>query len=167
MELLMDAGCIQTCNREVASKLTQAPAEKQEYEAEVINALRGKSQFSAELLNKLIENTTEKANEAKALAEKCRAELEQSQKFREQYAGDMGTLLNWADIFERSALDVKKMIICQLIDRIQVKKNCQVEIDLNVAYEQFGLPALIDAAPTPVCIGAATREQMVTHRCRS
>ena len=44
---------------------------------------------------------------------------------------------SWADEFDRTSLEKKKMIICQLVREINVSKGYELEIVLDVNYDQF------------------------------
>lgn len=44
---------------------------------------------------------------------------------------------SWAEEFDSASLDQKKMIACQLFDRIEVGKGYTLNIKVNVSYEQF------------------------------
>ncbi len=44
---------------------------------------------------------------------------------------------NWADEFDSASLERKKMIIGQLISRIEIGRGYKINIEFNVDYEQF------------------------------
>ena len=44
---------------------------------------------------------------------------------------------SWAEEFDSASLDQKKMIACQLFDRIELGKGYTLNIKVNVSYEQF------------------------------
>lgn len=44
---------------------------------------------------------------------------------------------NWADEFDDSTMEQKKMIIAQLVDRIEVGRDYKVSILFNMTYKQF------------------------------
>ena len=44
---------------------------------------------------------------------------------------------SWADEFEEASLEQRKMIICQLIREIKVARGYELDIVLDVNYEQF------------------------------
>ena len=43
----------------------------------------------------------------------------------------------WAEEFDSASLEQKKMIACQLFDRVELGKGYTLNIKLNVSYEQF------------------------------
>ena len=44
---------------------------------------------------------------------------------------------SWADEFDNATKEQQKMIICQLINSIKVKRGYKLELEFNVSYEQF------------------------------
>ena len=45
--------------------------------------------------------------------------------------------ISWADEFENASLERKKMIICQLIKAVKVRKGYELEFEFNISYQQF------------------------------
>ncbi len=46
-------------------------------------------------------------------------------------------LLSWAGLYKKASMETKKMIISQLIKAVRVRRDYELEIDFNFAYEQF------------------------------
>ena len=46
-------------------------------------------------------------------------------------------MLTWAELFEGSSMEGKKMIVWQLIDKVRISRDYKIEIDLKVSLEQF------------------------------
>ena len=44
---------------------------------------------------------------------------------------------SWAEAFEDAALEERKMIICQLIQEINVSRGYELDVMLDLKYEQF------------------------------
>lgn len=44
---------------------------------------------------------------------------------------------SWAEEFEEASLEQKKMIICQFIREINVSRGYELDIVLDINYEQF------------------------------
>ena len=45
--------------------------------------------------------------------------------------------LGWANEFDDAPIEQKKMIICSLCDRIEVSRDYEVKIVIDMDYEQF------------------------------
>ena len=43
----------------------------------------------------------------------------------------------WADEFENSTMEQKKMIVCQLVKEIRVSRGYKIDIVFDINYEQF------------------------------
>ena len=48
-------------------------------------------------------------------------------------------VLSWADMYAESPMDVKKMIVAQLISAVRVSRDYRIEIDFKISERQFGL----------------------------
>ena len=46
-------------------------------------------------------------------------------------------LVSWAELYDTASMEAKKMIVNQLIKRVDVGRNYQVNITFNFSYEQF------------------------------
>jgi Mg2+ and Co2+ transporter CorA len=108
-----------------------------EYEAEVINSLRGKSQFSPDLLNKLHAEAAERTKQAKQRVTLCESELSGSEKRLVELRHEYSSLLSWAGIFDISSIEAKKMILTHIINVIRVKRDYELDIELHISCEQF------------------------------
>jgi len=104
---------------------------------EVYKSLEGTSKFDAEVLNDLIKQTKKKVSLAESMVQQYESELEN----RQQHVADIqiqyNELISWADMFQDSSKETKKMIIAYLIDSVDVRRGYEVEIKFNIAYEQF------------------------------
>jgi len=45
----------------------------------------------------------------------------------------------WSDMYGECEMDVKKMILSHIMKKVQVRRDYEIEIDLTVDVEQFGL----------------------------
>jgi len=48
-------------------------------------------------------------------------------------------VLTWAEIFTDSEMDVKKMIVSQLISAVRVSMEYAIEVDFKISEKQLGL----------------------------
>jgi chromosome segregation ATPase len=107
------------------------------YQSEVIKAIQGKSKFDADILNDLIKQTKNKIAEAQNEANQHETELENKQQHMTDIQSQYQNLITWADIFEDSNHETKKMITAYLIESVKVTHDYNVEIKFHVAYEHF------------------------------
>ena len=119
------------------SQKAQKEKELASYKNEVYKAIRGESTWDSRLLNELIGDTRIKLTELEAeiaSAEQALADTDRTAaELREQY----DRVLTWADMFDGSTTEGKKMIAYQLIRQVRVYRNFRIEIDLKVSFEQF------------------------------
>lgn len=104
---------------------------------EIANTLIGESTFSQEQLSKALESVQQKRNAVGCQIEKLENEmmirkraLERVRPMYEQFKG-------WSEEFMLASTEQKKMIISQLISRIEIGKGYKIRIKMNMAYEQF------------------------------
>lgn len=50
---------------------------------------------------------------------------------------DYDRLLTWADLYDKSTFEAKKMIAAQFIKAVRVGRDYNVEIDFNISFEEF------------------------------
>ena len=134
---------IQRKNEHLAtlSQLQSLKAQKEkelaDYKSEVHKAIQGKSTWNAELLNELIV-------EARAEIEKLDGEIVSAQELvdnadsaakeiKEQY----DRILTWADMFEGSTLEGKKMIMWQVVEKVRIYRDYKFEVDLKPTIREF------------------------------
>jgi exonuclease VII small subunit len=113
--------------------------ELSEYEAEVINVIRGQSKFSPELINKLQAEAAVKTQEARQNMEHCEAELQNSQELFTDLQQQFDDIVTWAQMYEDCSMDSKKMIANHMIKSVRANRDYELDIELNISCEQFGL----------------------------
>jgi len=58
-------------------------------------------------------------------------------------------VLSWADMYAESPIDVKKMIVAQLISAVHVSADYHIEIDFKISERQLGLEQEQEIAQAP------------------
>lgn len=58
-------------------------------------------------------------------------------------------VLTWADMYTESPMDVKKMIVSQLISGVRVSRDYKIEIDFKISEKQLGLEQEYQAEVKP------------------
>lgn len=104
---------------------------------EIANALIGESKFTPEILSIAIDKCKDK------ITEYSRKIVEKEKQFNNQE--DMlnsldyhyERFLGWANEFQESTLEKKKMICCEIFKAIYVGKNTEIRLVMNSTYEQF------------------------------
>lgn len=117
--------------------LQEKEKDLEDYKGETLKVIRGQSKLSIELLNSLIAEANEKIRDAQVnanVAEKNYLELlESAENLQKEY----DRLMTWADLFDKSTFEAKKMIAAQFIKAVRVGRDYNIEIDFNVSFEEF------------------------------
>ena len=46
-------------------------------------------------------------------------------------------IISWADMYENASIAGKKMILSQFIKAVRVSRDYEIDIELNISFEQF------------------------------
>ena len=127
--------------RTALSRLQTQKAQKEKelesYKSEVYKAIRGESTWDQGLLNELILDTKSALTEIEAQLNTAQSAIAESNKVAAELRTQYDKVLTWADLFEGSSMEGKKMIVWQLIDKVRIFRNYKIEIDLKVSFAQF------------------------------
>lgn len=118
----------------------QFQEKKKEYDdlrAETIKVIRGTSKLNAELLNELVEEAAEALQQAELGWQAAQAELNEYTESAESVRQEYAQLVSWAEMYESSSFEAKKMIIAQFVKAVYVRRNYELDILFNVSFEDF------------------------------
>lgn len=128
-----------TLLRSVREDFTKATNDLNTLKAEVIKSLNGASAFSKELLGTLIADAEVKCAERQKQYEDAKAAYEEGQNVLQSLNAQYNDIISWAEMYDTSSIEAKKMIIGCLINRIEVYRGYKLHIDFNIDFEQFSL----------------------------
>ena len=118
-------------------------------EDELLKVLQGKSAFKPEMLNKKHDETEQAVAEKRAVVERLEQELANNQGTMRQVTRQYNDVVSWADMYSASPMDVKKMIVAQLISAVRVSRDYHIEIDFKISERQLGLDREQETAHEP------------------
>jgi len=118
-------------------------------EGELMKVIQGTSELKPEMLNKKYEETERSITDKKLIVDSFEAELTNSKEMMRQVTRQYNDVLTWADMFNDSAIDVKKMIVAQLISSVRVSEGYKIEIDFKISEKQLGLDRDHEPTATP------------------
>jgi DNA invertase Pin-like site-specific DNA recombinase len=105
--------------------------------SEIAKSLSGDSAFAPDVLAMAIDNakseiqrTDDKIAKLNYLLTNSQGAMKQLDFYYDQFRG-------WAEEFEDASLEQRKMIICQLVREIKISRGYELEIVLEMNYEQF------------------------------
>ena len=104
---------------------------------EIGNALAGESKFTIDTLSMAIESSKEqiRINEQKLTDLELEILDQEGAMKRLDYYYEQ--FQSWANEFQSASMEQQKMIICQLISRIEFKRGYELNVRFNIDYEQF------------------------------
>lgn len=123
--------------KELAAQHTAKAQELEKLQAEIGKCLLGKSRFTEEILSAQIDKVHAEVATLKQEHEKITAEIESQNTVKDSLGGYYDQFVSWADEFEQASLKRKKMIVCELFDRVEVGKGYAIDITVNPNYQQF------------------------------
>jgi len=106
-------------------------------QGEVVKAINGESKFDSAVLNDLIAQTKDKILLSTENADRYQYELDNRHQHLANIKADYDKLISWADIFHDCGIETKKMIIAYLVRSVKMSRDYEMDITLNVAFEQF------------------------------
>jgi len=118
---------------------TKAAADLAELKAEVLKAIRGQSKFTPELLNDLITEAENELTEITAAMNTAKQTLDGCKYRVEEMQAKYDEVISWAELYDAADFSAKKMIIANLIDRIEVGDGLKIHIDFNIDLSQFNI----------------------------
>ena len=130
---------LQLANSSVANleKLhASAERELESYKKEIIKTINGTGSFGADILGEMIEDTRSKlaalAQELEQAKEKA-ADLKNSAVAVQK---EYDKIMSWADLYAGSSIEGKKMILRQLIERVNIGKNFEIEVEFKISVDK-------------------------------
>jgi len=108
-------------------------------ENELLKVIQGTSALKPEMLNKKHDETERAVAEKRAVVDTLEDELANSKDTMHQVTRQYNDVLTWADMYAESTIDVKKMIVAQLISAVRVSAGYKIEIDFKISERQLGL----------------------------
>lgn len=104
---------------------------------EVIRCIQGQSAFSQNTLAELIRDAEEKGQTLQIAVSQLEATVEDKAKTLDELSSQFDELLSWADLYNLSSFEAKKMIVNRMIERVDVQKDYKLHISFRFDMNQF------------------------------
>ncbi len=104
---------------------------------EISASLMGESDYSSEDLNAALNQLRTKLREDEKQYQKLREEDAKEKISADSVIPAYEQMKSWAEEFDQCNLNQKKMIACQLFNRIEVSKDYSIHVEVNLTYKQF------------------------------
>ena len=105
--------------------------------SEAIQVMQGTSSFSTSLLSEMISDTEKRRAEPVKLVSQLADQLVNSDRLTKRIRDEHEQYMSWAEIFDECDFRVKKMILSQLVDRVEVSRGYDILVKLNVSMEEY------------------------------
>lgn len=99
--------------------------------------LEGRRSFSQEMLARLIAEVGADQNQRKQEHAKALQQVEEEQELTKQVRDCYKQFCGWAEEFELAPLARKRVILSQLLEKVELGKGYQVTLHLKLTYRQF------------------------------
>ena len=99
--------------------------------AEILACIKGESVLPRETLAEMITEQEEKLTELEALCESASDELVRKAELMDNVSRLYDELISYADLYDSANFEAKKMIVNQLIRRVDVYRGYQINISFN------------------------------------
>lgn len=112
-------------------------AQQTKLQQEVLKSLMGESTFDTDLLKKMLSDNTAALAQAESIMESCEADKDAEEERIQYFSQQYRSITDWAEEFDASDNDNKKMILARIIEKITVDRNYHLNITFFVTEESF------------------------------
>ena len=131
--------------RKAQREYQKAESDLQGLRNEIVKAVNGESAFPLDLLSNIVQELEQKCAHLKEAYQAAQSESENAEKIMDEIQGTYNQFISWASIYDTASIQVKKMIVCQLIERVDVFRGYELKIKFSISVEQFLLGLNISA----------------------
>lgn len=123
--------------RRLQRELAKTEKNLQNLRNEIIKVLDGKSAFEPELLNGMIKEQEARYTEQQAALNEAQTEADENTAMIQEMQSRYNQFVEWAYVYDTASMETKKMIVSQLLERIEVCRDYKLKIRLTLTVEQF------------------------------
>ncbi len=118
-------------------ELSRLTKQKEKLEQEILKALMGESGFTSEQLSTLLKNVQTEIDDVNEKMETLESEVASKKTSIENIRPQYENFRTWAEEYDKCTVEQKKMIISQLVDRIEVFRDYKLNMIFNMTYKHF------------------------------
>ena len=102
-----------------------------------MKSITGESTFDTDLLKEMMEENKQAQADTEQEILECQNEVEEEEIRIAASASSYRNIQDWAEQFETVPLDIRKMILARLIEKITVDRDYNIGINFYVTVEDF------------------------------
>ena len=106
---------------------------------EVVKSIQGESAFSQSMPAGLVEDSEKKAESLKMQCEKAERDVESSKTLIKDLNDQYDEIISWLSLYDSAPIEARKMIVNLMIKRVDVYRNYELNVELNINIRQFFL----------------------------
>lgn len=123
--------------RQAEADFKHAEKEIAALEAEAMKVMLGEGTFSIELISKMMPKHRAKLEASQIKMEELRQQMLDNSKAAKEDMQEYERLMSWAGIFDMASNETKHMILCSLIERVEVGMGYKITIRFKLTAEQY------------------------------
>ena len=140
-----EASVAEVAFRQAVKDFEEAQRQVNALEAEAVKALTGESQLDLSVVNNMLLKHRAKMDTASETMEESKARMEAEEQARKSNEIRVDEILSWAERYDDADYEARHLIISALVERIEVRKDNQVDIFFRMTAEQFLSPVAVSA----------------------
>ncbi len=123
--------------RKLERELVKNHEQLEKLQMEIAKTLTGDSVYSPEDLSQAIQTVKKRVADMEDELGRLKAEEMQKKQGVDMITPAYRQFQTWAEEFDSASLEQKKMIACNLFNRIEVGRDYKIKVELNMTYRQF------------------------------
>lgn len=127
----------QAIQKKITFNLEKDREQLKKLQLEIGKTLTGDSIYSSEDLTVAIKALKERIETGEQRLLQVQTEAEERKRGIESISLAYNQFKSWADEFDTATIEQQKMIACQLFKRIEVGRDYNISVELNMTYQQF------------------------------
>lgn len=123
--------------KRVQREFLKAEKELQGLKQEVSKAVIGDSAFPLDLLSELVQETKQKCIALKQSYQAAQHNVDENERLLQELEAKYNQLIAWSNIYDTSNMETRKMIVAQIIERVDVFRGYELKMKFTISIEQF------------------------------
>lgn len=131
--------------RRAKKEYEKAKKDLQVLNDEIANSISGESAFTPQMLKCAIDEAEQRRTTAENDYLTAQKFLDESEMYLADMSAKYDKFIQWSEVFNTATIEAKKMIVCQIIERVDVFRDYNLKVKFTINVEQFILGLDISA----------------------